>query len=337
MLTDPDLARWQAFHVYYHDRQDLLLERLLRPLVAGMLHRREIDSFFFVRSILGGPHIRLRLRQSAYHGTVSAAVEEAVQQFFRASPSRTALREDDVRKRTLSILQSDPTETDDHVYPDNSVWSSPFRPEAERYGGPKLLTESLAFFAVSSCEALRFLHQLKGEAGPRLLPFAFHLLGTQALGFAHDPEELLELLHYPVRSWDATPPLLVERADQVFAQQKAGLGQVLRHLIDELVAERLPRAETAAARRLAWTVHQSPARRRILSNQLHMTANRLGLRNAEEVYVTRLLWRTATALECADPELWDHLRQFLEARAVEPAGRSSIEALLPAVFEDLGR
>ncbi|HSJ75614.1 MAG TPA: lantibiotic dehydratase C-terminal domain-containing protein, partial [Gemmatimonadales bacterium] len=187
-VIDSVLSRWQAYHFYYHDRQDLLLENLLRPLFITLLKQREIDSFFFVRSQLGGPHVRLRLRLRVHmlsnEVAVADALEEAAGPFFQASPSRVALADEEIRKINQGILQSDPSEMDDAIYPDNSVWAAPFRPEVDRYGGPRLFLESLAFFTVSSCEVLDFLHQQAGNPGARLLPFAFHLLGRQALGLA---------------------------------------------------------------------------------------------------------------------------------------------------------
>jgi len=336
----PAHARWLAFHFYYHGQQDFLLEHLLRPLVASLLRQREIDSFFFVRSLLGGPHIRLRLRLRGTEETIADAVESAAERFFQASPSLEPMPEEEIQRINRAILKRDPAETDDSIYPDNSVWSAPFHPEVERYGGPELLAESLAFFAVSSCQTLQFHHQQhhhhqEGDPAARLLPFALYLLSCQALGFVGTTDDFLALVAYPVRSWETTPPSLVERGDQVFASQKATLLETLRRTVEELTAGRLPRWETEAARRLGWAVQHATARRGILGNQLHMTANRLGLRNAEEVYVARLLWRTATELAGSEPLLWNRLGRHLRARAAPPPDDRSIEGLLPAILEQL--
>ena len=41
---------------------------------------------------------------------------------------------------------------------------------------------------------------------------------------------------------------------------------------------------------------------------MHMSANRLGLRNAEEVYLGRVLWLAARELRSRDDVIWGRLR-----------------------------
>jgi Lantibiotic biosynthesis dehydratase C-term len=333
-VQDSTLSRWQAFHFYYHGRQNLLLEHLLRPLVGALLKRGELDSFFFVRFFLGGPHIRLRLRLRGSKETVADEVQRAAERFFSDFPSRTPLSEDEIRRASHAILENDREEWDESIYPDNSVREAPFRPEIERYGGLDLLPDSLAFFALSSCQALRFFHRHQGNPGPKLLTFAFHLLGCHALEFAQDPVEFLELIRYPVGNWDIAPPLLVKRGDQAFEQQRSGFLRALWCMIEDVAEERPRREDAAAPLRLNWSLQKSVARRKILSSQLHMTANRLGLRNGEEVYVARIVWRAATELAGSEPMLWKRLERCMAERSVPPIDHCSLEDLLPAAFKE---
>jgi hypothetical protein len=319
---------WLAFHLHYHERQDQLLEELLRPLVASLVKRGEIDSFFFVRYLLGGPHIRLRVRLCGDRQTVAAEVQGAAERFFAAFPSRATLPEDKILAVNREILKGDPTERDEAVYPDNFVRPAPFYPELERYGGPELLPESLAFFALSSCRVLQWLHDRAGDSGSRL-SFAFHLLALQAIGSARDGQELLSLVCYPVPSWDAAPALLVERGDEAFERQKESHVQALRRRIEAIVDGSLFGGELLAERTLEGGLREVGTRRGILSSHLHMTANRIGLKNAEEIYLARLLWRTFSELASSEPELWGQLERSLGERA----GSRSVEDLLPAAFD----
>ncbi|HSN86598.1 MAG TPA: thiopeptide-type bacteriocin biosynthesis protein, partial [Thermoanaerobaculia bacterium] len=166
---------WLAFHLHYHERQDQILEELVHPLVASLVRRGEIDSFFFVRYALGGPHIRLRIRLCGNGQAAVAEVLGAAERFFEACPSRATLPEEKILAINRSVLKSDPSESDEAVYPDNFVRQAPYAPEIERYGGPELFPESLAFFAISSCRVLRWLHEKAGSSGSNL-SFAFHLL-----------------------------------------------------------------------------------------------------------------------------------------------------------------
>jgi hypothetical protein len=66
-----------------------------------------------------------------------------------------------------------------------------------------------------------------------------------------------------------------------------------------------------------------------------MSANRLGLRNPEEVYLGRMLLRSADALAASDPELWRGLRERIIAPP-EGAGERLAE-LLPCALAALGQ
>ncbi len=51
---------WRSYHLFYHGDRDLVLR--LWPTLAPLILSRIVDSFFFLRYSLGGPHIRIRLR-----------------------------------------------------------------------------------------------------------------------------------------------------------------------------------------------------------------------------------------------------------------------------------
>ena len=72
-------------------------------------------------------------------------------------------------------------------------------------------------------------------------------------------------------------------------------------------------------------------RRRILVSQLHTSANRLGLTNQEEIYLTRILVRAFAAL------LASSAREDLEAQLAARAAlvpRAGLEDLLRPAFVD---
>lgn len=335
MNTGRSLSHWLAFHFHYHERQDHLLEHLLRPLVVSLLAQGEVDSFFFVRFHLGGPHVRLRVRLCGDRRALIGTIQSAAERFFSSSPSQARLSEEKVRTMTHDILRSDPSEGGDAIYPDNFLRLAPFRPELDRYGGPELFPASLAFFAISSCRVLCWLHHQGGDSASRL-SFAFHLLASQALGFSKSCQDLLGFLRYPAPRWEAAPPVLVARGDQVFEQRKESYVSALRRRIKEIL-DGEPNPERRLAERLLERAFREVAvRRRVLSSHLHMTANRLGLRNGEEVYLARLLWRTATELADSEPTLWSRLEQSLAEQSVSANDHRSLEDLLPAVFEELG-
>jgi hypothetical protein len=292
-MTDRPEPAWVSFHLHYHEDQDRLLLGLVEPLVETLLAGGLIDCFFFVRYPLGGPHIRLRLRcRPGSAEPVAAAVAEQSEQFLRAHPSRRSLEEEVIRKHTRSLLAQDRQEDDDAIYPDNFVRAAPCRFEVERYGGDALLEPSLEFFAVSSARALELLRGCASDPSRRLHA-GLHLILRYALGFAQHFEEHIALLRrFPVVSQKKAPPGVLSKAGQIYEQQKAGFLSLLRR---ELEA---PHGDVRRARSLAQEVRSADekTRRRIFASHLHMTANRIGLSNIEETYISSILCQAANDL-----------------------------------------
>lgn len=293
---------------------------MARPAVAALLQEGLIDRFFFLRYDLGGPHIRLRLRlrtETDPGARVEKCVEKAAASFFSHRPAPRAIPIDTIRQRNRAILAEDPSERDDAVHPDRSVRWSGWEPESDRYGGPALLPASLDFFAVSSARALALLTGQSGLPRSQRLPGQLRLLAAQAWGMAGGAAELESLL-----TWALPPPghplePLVARGDQAFEKSRDGLAALLRSVAGEASAEML---YSEAARRLRQEIAVAPpdVRMRILKSQMHMTANRLGLSNPEEVHASRLLQRAAEALGNLQPH---------------PAGSdSALSDLLPGAF-----
>ena len=314
---------WTAYHVYYHQDLDRAVVGFVRPLAARLLAAGSIDRLFFVRYRLGGPHLRLRLRVPGGRAArCAAAVEEAARGFLRRHPSTEPLAEEAVRRETRALVDSDPFENDDTVYPDNTFLAFPFQPETDRYGGAALLPHSLDFFAASTAAALEFVDRRQGEPRGRWLAPAGRLLLRQAAGFAGDRDELVSLLGYAIAAWGERRPAVVAKGDRVYE----GARESFLDLVREEIAAAPPfgAGEAAAllgpaARRLADALDgDDPAiRRQVGVSQLHMTANRLGLINPEEVYLGRLLGRA-----CADALADGPLR-----RPEPPAGAPSLAEL----------
>jgi hypothetical protein len=313
-LSDDIEKHWISCHLYYYQNLDRPLRDFVAPLVASLVTNNQIDAFFFVRYGLGGPHIRLRLR--TLPGTTNQIIEEVQQSarhFLRVTPSTRSLDEQVIRRTNEHIISTDPHETDDSVYPDNTLVFAPFRPEVARFGGPALLPFSLTFFTLSSVVSLISLFRhLDGRRSLRLAA-VLQLLLHQALGFAADEAELRSLLNYGVDNWGQSAPQLLENGDREFQSQAAALLNLLTTTVGELrsllpseepIAEVPSFLAVAAARLSADIGKDNPSvRLRIGTSQLHLTATRLGLSNAEEVYISRLLCATFQALHSAGSDI----------------------------------
>jgi len=321
--------RWISCHLYYHQDLDRVVSGFVHPVVASLIKAARIEAFFFVRDGLGGPHVRLRLR--ALPGSRDQALTEAqrfARDFLDRTPSTKPLEEEAIRRRNESILAADPHEIDDAVYPDNSFRVMPFRPEIQRYGGLSRFRVSLDFFTLSSVAAVEFLADHGGMPRSAQLAYAFRLLLQQALGFAADETELFDLLRYGVDSWGEMLPKVVERGDQVARSQQDLFLQIFHESVAEVSSLRAGSKSFAGASdflvvgasRLSAAIGTADraARARIGGSQLHMTASRLGLSNAEEVYVSCLLTLTLRKVRAASEEDLSWLGEEVAELAEDP-------------------
>jgi hypothetical protein len=324
-----DWSQWRSCHLYYHGDGNLLLDRLVVPLVGSLLAAGTIDRFFFIRYELGGPHVRLRLRTMANaEGTVENTVEEAARAFFARWPSAQPKADERVRRQTRETMAADPSETDATPYPDNSFRIVPFTPETDRYGGPELIGASLDFFTLSSIRALGFARVSGKEPRSRQVPWILRTLAEQALGFARDERELMGLLNYAAVADNHPLAPFAARGDRSFEEQP----DAFRNLLQETFA--LETGETTSREEARWLtdkIHGAapPVRERILKSHMHMTANRLGIRNPEEAFLCRILWRAAQDSGQLAPELRAAWRP-LPVEALDAEGR--LDHLLPAAF-----
>lgn len=313
-------GKWMAWHLFHEEDLEGVLWEVVRPTVRELREQGLIDSFFFIRYPEGGNHVRLRLRCAPRPEPeeVERRAGEVLTSFagrWRPKPSARAGASTPLTPRRF-----------------------PFEPEVERYGGEALLPLSVDFFTLSSVDALRFVGGWSHQPRSRQLTDIMRRLLGQALGLARDWPEALSLLDYFAGRQQEMKPILA-RADQTFeANQEALAGAFRDHvrgwmeqgaLVRESpVPEPLLLAEASRCLAAALGELEPAARESVKASQMHMTANRLGLLNAEESYLTRLLCRCAGALEAREPLLLRTLDEWLRARQPPPQPAQRLATLL---------
>lgn len=320
------MSDWRSYHLYYHGDRDLLLRELIDGLLRDWLRAGRLAGFFFIRYPLGGDHVRFRFRaaEGADGGQLGRELEARAADFFARFPSADTKTAEQIAAEVAATLASDPNEKDPGVQANNSCVAMEFIPEVERYGGAAALPWSLQLFGVSSLRALELLGAAPEASRGSRLTAAMALLVEQAAAFARSREELAELVGYGL-AWaggNLESPL-VAKADRVFAGQAEpltlGLGAVAAGTAEAFAAgAALACAFGGLRRRLAEAGIERGRQLEIGKSQLHMTANRLGLINAEEVYVSRLAGRAC--------ESW-----------LEPAAGAERLAGLAAAWESAAR
>jgi hypothetical protein len=323
------LDRWLSMHLYYHGDRRTVINGVVAPLVEELVcDKRWVDRFFFVNHPLGGPHVRFRLRcLPGWKGEVEELVTERACDFFTASPSCNPLPATAIEQANAAILRSDPYENDATVYPDNSVRLVPFTGEPERYGGKRLFPDSLDLFCCSSLATLELLGRGGDLSDAQYLYQGAIVLMTQAVSLAVSAKHLSMLLRYmPEDQWEP----IRERADLTYGERAQAFQRLVEGVLDAVTGG--SRSEGGGDRSLTHILY--PAGRlfveavtaaavdqsrlaMIMGSNLHMTANRLGLRNPDEVYVSRLLWRTVEEAMSGDGR-WSRRIRPLVAASLQP-------------------
>ena len=332
MSGSPSTA-WWSYHFFYHGDRDLALRHWLRPALADLRRDHEIETFFFVRYALGGPHLRLRLRAEAgvEGGVVRAKLARHAERFIASHPSPEPWGEEKIREMNRALAAEDPR-SEDAVYPEGSLQELPFHPEVERYGGEARLDAAYDYFAISSLAALDFVAAHHAVPKSKRLPNELRFLLHQALGSSWDLEQAASFLAYPIDLWGEMRPRVLERGDEVFARRAAVFVDLVRHELEVLAtstASQVPGVSLLgpSARLLAHCFAGVDEGRwgRAATSHLHMSANRLGLSNAEELYVGRILVRALETWIERDPEGARRANETLAGlRASSPSGFPSL-------------
>lgn len=295
------MTSWLSFHVYYHGDRSLLLRQVVRPRVTEWLSGEGLaDRFFFIRYSLGGPHVRLRVRLLSPEAGdfVRDQLCESAEAFFADHPSPSTVPDEEIREQTRRLVAGDPLEHDETVYPDLHVREAPFLPETERYGGASHFQASVDFFMASSIVALDFLERYGDKTWPQQLPQVLRLLIAQGKGLAADPSRARELFRYGVDSFGVEMPTILESGDAAYEKQSAVFQRLVRATPSVAANSALELLhDNARALRRRLDSMDPAARWRILWSQMHMTANRMGLNNPEEVYLSKILQRAGDDVE----------------------------------------
>ncbi|HEX2165103.1 MAG TPA: thiopeptide-type bacteriocin biosynthesis protein [Thermoanaerobaculia bacterium] len=301
---------WISYNLYTSSG-DEALRGVIAPAVADLLRRRSIRGFFFVRYFdERGPHLRVRL------DVAESRLEEADAAFVAGVLSRL-----------------------DAPTPGDRLLPSEIELEVERYGGPAAHLAALDFFCLSSLHALEHVRRHHAARPVQRLKLATSLLLWQALGFARTVEELRALLDY-FSGWRPALAAVVAKADEAFDRHPEGWCELLHRAIriaDEAAESAAGDLGSAgaiftASRGLSRQTEEVPsaARAELARSQMHMTANRIGLSNAWEIYLSQILCRSAAAAEAADPAFLPGLERRLShwRSQAHPAGAVALAELV---------
>jgi thiopeptide-type bacteriocin biosynthesis protein len=293
-------ASWGCVHLYFHESVDrLICDWLFCEWRKAYLVNQDC-GWFFVRSCLGGPHLRLRvLEQSSQKGVLVDDLASSARAYMSVAPSLVHVPPSTIEEVNRTIIAHDPGESDSSIYPDNYVRVCDYVPEMARYGGEPSFTFSQAFFRISSLIALAHLRIRAKISRSARLTSAARILLSMARAFARSEAELGVILRYASDSWGgvhsssitAARSVLRDKARLLRAELFCQEGSSGVHRVDDDFEKTLRACIGINATNLESSLRDldGGARGVVLTSNVHMMANRLGLSNAEEVFLGTIL------------------------------------------------
>lgn len=264
---------WFSIHFYPLDNQDVFLVRSLRPFLQQHIWSTRGTHAFYIRyQDERGPHLRIRFRGAA----------DWMDNTFRPAFEAWQVGLGD--------------------------WEEvPYLPETERFGGEKALSLSEEYFHLSTRVVLERLTKEQHTYGDAMFDaLRMHTIAAHGAGMAQ--EEAATYFLNLTQAWlplywqgeTADPITAAEEVlrgfAQVLEQQHAALQGALQALWTTLDKEKFDKKQPEWAR---WALGNQMILKaldqdlaRALPSLLHLTNNRLGLNNQDEVYLLYILANT---------------------------------------------
>lgn len=279
---------WNAIHLFIHDNtyHNRFLVEYLKPEIEYLEREQILSQFFYIVYWQGGNHIRFR-----YKSMNALLVEERVIEVFKSFLKEYTPLYVMPEKVYYEVYSKNKENVQDIAFiPDKTVRRMIYEPETERYGGAECLQHSESIFSLSS----RYALQIREQAGDSMMKRIIGSLDmfTLAIKGVEDKKKFLSLYH---RYWSDFAPnngkLLISVSE---------LSAKYKKRFKELMADKNPfykdwengiKEEMDNVCKFQ-TVYpdRNTAYHMILSSQIHMTNNRLGIVPQLEAVLAEVLY-----------------------------------------------
>lgn len=300
-----EALRWRALHCFLSDTGGL--EQFLLDVAAPELERllgdQLLQRWFYIRYAEGGHHLRLRVAEldDAEYAQLAERIQASLQNFV-ATPRDGASAELPAWMRSQ--------------YGEASVIEFPYEAEVQRYGGPHAISIAEKLFFVSSRLATEVLRKI-GSGMPAKLAVAADLMSASAAALELSPDEAIDFFNTYAHYWERYLRLsdvtalhqdaaTMERFKARYAAFREALdsgmppknlSQIWLHAMHDMIAACRSLADDGLL--VSPETGQPPltpgqlamAITLIVTSQMHMLNNRLGVLPVQECQLGRMLAR----------------------------------------------
>ncbi len=279
---------WKALHLFIHDIafHNVFLVEYLKPEIERMEQNSLLKQYFYISYWQGGNHIRFR-----YKSHRPEQVEDGVKACFAAFQSCYkpvyVLSEADY----YELYANNKEQVEDLTwFDDRTARAMAYEPEFQRYGGLDCMVYNETLFSISS----RYALQIRKDAGSNMLRRIIGALDmfTIALRCLRDP--MTFLIRYQAYWAEFAPSKtgIAISATELAEKYKARYRKLIHNGYAFYTEwENVLQKEMREICRVQTTYFDAEsARAMVLSSQIHMTNNRLGIFPQMEALLADVLY-----------------------------------------------
>ncbi|WPV66365.1 thiopeptide-type bacteriocin biosynthesis protein [Chitinophaga sp. LS1] len=260
---------WISAHLFYNGQLDLLLNELVYPFLQKNQYLMTSPApFFFIRYPEEGDHIRLRLNTN-FPDLVTRALNNSAATFYTQ-----------------------------HTTPGNCLRYINYEPETDRYGNDKSIVWAEEHFFHSSRIILDWIKTKPETASLQMKAIELHMQMLSATGWSLT--DMIDLCNYFVKEWltifhpkqnagQIPDNMWLQSFQKALAPQQQKLFPTLHAYWQQLqispTAYEYLRANLSIMKAYNNTGFSKTKLNSIISSMLHMTHNRIGIKNQEEAYI----------------------------------------------------
>ncbi len=274
--------KWLSVHLFYDDSLNFLLEKGIVPFIEQ--HQNLMFSWFFIRYMEKGQHIRLRMLVNA---AAESEMKDIVTVYFN---------------HYFNHFPSDDKVLIDGNFLNNSIQFIDYQVETERYGGTEGVLIAEQFFNQSSVLITNYIEAMT--------TYETVLLGAMVMnlyvGLSYNPENVATFFETIYKNWlqfnvqylTLSESEIVIKFELIFQEQKATLTEIIEAVIQSYSDEKAVidgfetwQMTTQTISERLKNANLSKPITMILESYIHLNNNRFGISNFDESFLAYLIWR----------------------------------------------
>lgn len=270
--------KWISLHLFYNNSLNFLIEKAIKPFIKSNDY---IHSWFFIRYMENGQHIRLRVLIAETDTSIFIKNTQLhFNTFFKNFPSDKSI-------------------ANPNNFPNNSILFIDYQRETERYGGKKGILIAEPFFNYSSRTVFNFIDTETEYEQALLIGMVMNLYLAES-DFENDTTLLFQSifnnwLDFNLEYLDLSKAEIMEQFEAIYTAQSEMLTEIIQNILskenDIEGFETWKKYCDETCDKLRNTELTKPIPN-ILASYIHLNNNRLGISNFDESLMAYLILRT---------------------------------------------